>query len=290
MCQSKAEGGRRCYAHLRQRELELAQQLQELADDSDERARTVKGLETVRHELLGTRTGLAQHIAAQTAGPGPYDAAALADTINSYLFDAPQGRGIALPGGSFRATRAHVSRGHTVLEVSGPTSAKSYSRGLATRYDADPVGKQVSRVSTAALQRDFSTLLVLADGRAGAGVTHTGEIAAIYSTSPHRGVVGALLPLAIARGGTHLECFDTYLPQLYARSGFTKVASIPFDRDFAPDGWDYPAMSRLAPPDGEPDITFMASSEHYQKLGAPEFRRFAEYDDAEEYTRTGRSS
>jgi hypothetical protein len=133
-------------------------------------------------------------------------------------------------------------------------------------------------------------MLVLADGRAGAAVRYNGEIAAVYSGGSSRGAAQALLPIAAERGGTHLECFDTFLPKIYGRSGFITVASIPFNREFAPDGWDYSAMSRVAPPRGEPDITFMVTPEQYEKLGRPEPKSFEGYDEADEYTRTGHTS
>lgn len=290
MCQSQAEGGRRCYAHQRQRVDKLERQLAEASPDTAEQDEISSRLETARADLIQTRTGLQGHITERTAAGGSYDAEQLTADINRYVADSPTGKPLTLPGGSFRVTRAHASRGHTVLEVTGPTSARSYSGGLAERYTQDAAGKQVTRATPTELQRDFPTMLVLADGRAGAAVRLSGEISAVYSDGSSRGATRALLPIAAERGGTHLECFDTFLPKIYTRSGFVKVASIPFNRDFAPDGWDYSAMSRVAPPRGEPDITFMLTQDQYEKLGRPEPRSFQDYDEADEYTRTGHTS
>src|SRR5699024_2808146 len=193
-------------------------------------------LEAARADLSQPRTGPQEHITERTTAGGSYDAEQLTANINRYVADSPAGKPLTLPGGSFRVTRAHTSHGHTVLEVTGPTSARSYSSGLAERYTRNAAGKQVTKATPTELQRDFHTMLVLADGRAGAAVRHNGEIAAVYSSSNNRGVTQALLPVAAERGGTHLECFDTFLPKIYARSGFVKVASIPFNREFAPDG------------------------------------------------------
>lgn len=289
MCQSQSEGGRRCYAHQRQRVDKLEQQLAETSPDTEHEEISSR-LETARADLIQTRTGLQEHITERTAAGGSYDAEQLTANINRYVADSPTGKPLTLPGGSFRVVRAYSSHGHTVLEVTGPTSARSYSSGLANRYTQDAAGKQVTRAAPTELQRDFHTMLVLADGRAGAAVRHSGEISAVYSDGSSRGATRALLPIAAERGGTHLECFDTFLPKIYARSGFIKVAAIPFNREFAPDGWDYSAMSRVAPPRGEPDITFMVTQDQYEKLGRPEPRSFQDYDEADEYTRTGHAS
>ncbi|HIW98715.1 MAG TPA: hypothetical protein H9871_01085, partial [Candidatus Nesterenkonia stercoripullorum] len=164
MCQSQAEGGRRCYAHQRQRVDKLAQQLEDTPKDTAEHEEISSRLETARAALVQTRTGLQEHITERTTG-GSYDAEQLTATINRYVADSPTGKPLTLPGGSFRVTRAHTSHGHTVLEVTGPTSARSYSGGLAERYSKNAVGKQVTRATPAELQRDFHTMLVLADGR-----------------------------------------------------------------------------------------------------------------------------
>lgn len=289
MCQRKAEGGR-CHYHQSQVVDRLEGQLAETPDDSPEHAELAAKLQEARSGLLKTRTGLEQHIGAQTGSAAGYDAVSLTSTINEYVADSPDGKPLHLPGGTFRVTRAHTSHGHTVLEVTGPTSARTYSSGLSDRYDANYFGKQVTRATPTELQRDFATMLVVADGRAGAAVRDTGEISALYSDSSHRGASRALLPVAVQHGGTHLECFDTFLPQLYARSGFIKVATIPFNRDFAPEGWDYQAMSKIAPPRGEPEIVFMVSSEQHEKLDRPGLKTFNDYDEADAYTRTGRIS
>lgn len=40
-------------------------------------------------------------------------------------------------------------------------------------------------------------------------------------------------------------------------------------------------------PGGEPDIIFMASAEHYDKIGRPTERTYAEWDDANRRVRMG---
>lgn len=290
MCQSRADGGRRCYAHQFLRVDKLEEEYTAASPDSPEAADLAQRLEVARRELRQTRTGLQQHIA-QTMAPGkPYDADELTSTINAYVAGEPSGRSLTLPGGRYRVLAAHTSHGHTILEVAGATSAQSLSRSVTDRYNANAFGKQVARVSAAELRRDFPTMLVLADGSAGAAVRASGEISAVFSDGTSRGTARALIPIAVQHGGTYLECFDTYLPRIYRASGFIPVASIPFDREFAPTGWDYKAMENIAPPRGEPDITFMVTPKQHAKLGYPEPQRFQSYDEADQYTRTGQMS
>ncbi|GAA3134033.1 hypothetical protein GCM10020255_008570 [Rhodococcus baikonurensis] len=53
-----------------------------------------------------------------------------------------------------------------------------------------------------------------------------------------------------------LDCFDTVLPDIYAKSGFVPVARLKWNDDYAPDGWNY---STYAPFNGgRPDVVFMA--------------------------------
>lgn len=58
----------------------------------------------------------------------------------------------------------------------------------------------------------------------------------------------------LADGGKYLECFDTYLPKVYGRAGFGKVAAVPFDPNFAPEGWSYEDMAEYHR--GKPDVVF----------------------------------
>lgn len=70
MCQSQAEGGRRCYAHQRQRVDKLEQRLAETSPDTAEHEEITSRLETARADLIQTRTGLQEHITERTAAGG----------------------------------------------------------------------------------------------------------------------------------------------------------------------------------------------------------------------------
>lgn len=59
------------------------------------------------------------------------------------------------------------------------------------------------------------------DGRSGFAVTDAGELCGVFSTVKGRG--DTLVRDAVFFGATHLDCFDGYLPTLYARNGFRET-------------------------------------------------------------------
>lgn len=63
------------------------------------------------------------------------------------------------------------------------------------------------------------------DGRSGFAVTEHGELCGVFSTVRGRG--DTLVKDAIFFGATHLDCFDGYLPGLYARHGFRETKRVP---------------------------------------------------------------
>lgn len=72
-----------------------------------------------------------------------------------------------------------------------------------------------------------------------------------------------LLDALKALGGTCLECFDGKLRETYAKQGFVTVARSPFNREYAPETWNYDV-------EGEPDYLVMAlpgspTHKHYTK-------------------------
>lgn len=79
-----------------------------------------------------------------------------------------------------------------------------------------------------------------ADGRSGFGVNGA-ELIGLFSSERGRGA--ALVQAAIAAGATHLDCFDGYLPELYARHGFCETRRVP---NWTPGGPDVVYMERLA--------------------------------------------
>lgn len=146
------------------------------------------------------------------------------------------------PGSAFRTTWAELG--------TEPANLTAFHGKLAERFAADTVGKQVAVLTPEDLagHRPFLT----DDGDAGFALSPAGEIVALFKAagSARKGVTTEALALAIENGGTHLTAFNTYLPNLYARHGFKEVARMKFDRQFAPEGWNYAQL-------GEPDVVFM---------------------------------
>lgn len=45
--------------------------------------------------------------------------------------------------------------------------------------------------------------------------------------------------MVIKNGGVKLDIFDSYLSMAYAKYGFIPVTKVKFNREFAPDNWNY---------------------------------------------------
>ena len=48
-----------------------------------------------------------------------------------------------------------------------------------------------------------------------------------------------VMPEAVKRGGRRLDCFNRGLPAMYAKFGFSPVAKVAFNEEFAPEDWNY---------------------------------------------------
>lgn len=83
--------------------------------------------------------------------------------------------------------------------------------------------------------------------------TSTGYIGGVFKTilPADVQVTPFLLDALKALGGTWLECFDGKLRETYAKQGFVTVARSPFNREYAPETWNYDV-------EGEPDYLVMA--------------------------------
>ena len=86
-----------------------------------------------------------------------------------------------------------------------------------------------------------STYRLSLDGRSGYVVRPDGELVYVFSLWTGRG--DGLVKCAIRDGASHLDCFDGYLPEFYARHGFT----------------EYRREANWTP--GGPDVVFMATPE-----------------------------
>ena len=72
-----------------------------------------------------------------------------------------------------------------------------------------------------------------------------------------QGQIGAqqALKMAVELGGRRLDAFDTTLPRFYSEAGFKPVSRLPFDEQYAPEGWDYETFKNFN--GGRPDVVHM---------------------------------
>lgn len=90
---------------------------------------------------------------------------------------------------------------------------------------------------------------------AGCAVTKDGDVVSVFindnmaKKDDVEKISTALLLTAIENGGKKLDFFDGFLPKNYMKHGFIPVCKIPFNDEFAPDGWNFER-------DGRPFIIF----------------------------------
>ena len=93
-------------------------------------------------------------------------------------------------------------------------------------------------------------LFVFDDDTAGIAVKEDGNIISVFSDQTHRNVLRYLLDKAVNAGGIKLDCFGSEgLRYLYMTRGFIPVTRTKFEKEFAPEDWNYAR-------DHEPDILF----------------------------------
>ncbi len=100
-------------------------------------------------------------------------------------------------------------------------------------------------------------MLVTDDGKSGLALKGD-DIVSVFAhrDTAHPHAVNSMLATAVAAGGRRLDCFDTVLPAIYARSGFVPVARLRWNDEYAPDGWDRELYSQYN--HGRPDVVYMA--------------------------------
>lgn len=101
------------------------------------------------------------------------------------------------------------------------------------RIDNDRIREATSEFSHVEGTRYFLTMF----GDAGYAIRPDGELVFVFSTVAGRG--DTIVAQAVGNGADRLDCFDGYLPKLYARHGFVE-----YDRD---NNWT----------PGGPDVVYM---------------------------------
>lgn len=131
-------------------------------------------------------------------------------------------------------------------------------------------------------------LFVTENGKSGFAIANGDELVSVFSRrdSANPKCARSLVATAVSLGARRLDCYDTVLPKIYAREGFTPVARLKFDDEYAPEGWDFKVYHEHNR--GRPDVVFMAyDSENVDKRYVPGSGPYVDdYDAGETEVRT----
>lgn len=98
-------------------------------------------------------------------------------------------------------------------------------------------------------------LLMDVNGTIGLAITSDGDVEAVFKNKAlnktHLAMDG-VMPQALAAGGTKLDCYGEALVKVYERYGFTPIARVEFNPEYANEGW--------TPDKGTPYIYFMMNN------------------------------
>lgn len=149
-------------------------------------------------------------------------------------------RGFLSPTENINAAVARI--GATPLELVDTTgNPQFFSFALEQARQTNPNGLMVSGKTVEELSQPGTVTFMSKDGLAGALVTADGDIEAVFKNpkSGAKGAGGSLLLNAINNGGNKLDCYGERLASLYNMYGFEPVARVPWNPEYAPDGWTY---------------------------------------------------
>jgi hypothetical protein len=146
-----------------------------------------------------------------------------------------------------------------IEEVDSATHAESYNRDMRQAMENHRYGAQVTIKSPEELAE--ARLFRTASG-SGFAVMPDGDVVAVFASpnEPSRGSY-AMLQAAVQAGGTKLDAFDTYLPDIYETVGFRPVARVPWNDEFAPETWNKETFAGYN--NGEPDIVLFVHDPDY---------------------------
>lgn len=90
------------------------------------------------------------------------------------------------------------------------------------------------------VHEDYSEMkcFLTSDGKAGIAVTKDGDIISVFSSVSGDSRLEKLIPMAIGNGGVKCDCYGGGLQNIYARFGGEAVGKTPFNKEYAPEGWD----------------------------------------------------
>lgn len=155
---------------------------------------------------------------------------------------------------------------YTYHLIGGEAGARAFHEAIVAAKEGNSHGAFVHAYTKD--EYTEQTLFLSDGGEAGFAVKKDGDIVSVFHNpkiGTKKGVAGHMLKIAIQHGGKKLDCFDGFLPKLYSKYGFVPVARLKFNREYAPEGWNYER-------DGEPDVIFFAhNGDSIEKINATDY-------------------
>lgn len=154
-----------------------------------------------------------------------------------------------------------------------PSLAGEFVDKLNETKESDP--KQYWSVDNVSLEDAKQGTVIKTE--AGYGfVSQDGDIKGVFKANKESAekTGDEVLKKAVKAGGIKLDNFDGYLTKIYERNGFRVASRIPFNEEYAPEGWEKEAH-------GTPDVVAMVY-DPYKQLDIEE-KRFDDYMEGIDY-------
>jgi hypothetical protein len=117
-----------------------------------------------------------------------------------------------------------------------------------------------------------------ADNQVLALLKPNGEMVSLVKakTANVKGAAQALITKMKDMGGLFMDNYDIYLTPIYEKAGYKVAARVPFNEQYAPEGWN----AEDSPLKTKPDVVFMVR----QDLAPADAQTYENYDDAQAFT------
>jgi hypothetical protein len=218
------------------------------------------------------------HRLGDEAAPGPYSTGSRGDGAGVRVGDLTA-RAVHSPNKTFANAIGEYGGKAPKFYEFGAEAAPAFRAAISASKAEGKFGAAVFVYEA----EDYSQMRLFLTDDLGAGFALKGQdVVSVFVRDAQRGSVDAIMSLAVQQGGRTLDCFDTVLPDIYARAGFKIASRMKWNDQFAPPGWDKATFARFN--GGEPDVTFMAyDASYYASPLAEDGIYFDDYDKAVEH-------
>lgn len=130
--------------------------------------------------------------------------------------------------------------------------AETYKSRITQLKESDPEQYWSVDVPSDEVIAEASKNDMITDAGGGMGiVTEDGNVIGVFKyDQSKKGTSAVILSDQAKKGAIKLDNFDTYLTKQYEKSGYRVVSRVPFNEEFAPEGWNKEAH-------GTPDVVMM---------------------------------